>query len=407
MAKPVDLYLVRHGATYSNNKALVVGGGGSAPLSPIGRQQAKLVGLSLRDTEFEAVYASPLSRATETAELLIGNRQIPIITKEGLRDLFCGRLEGSSGKALREIHGSGASLFNVFGPLEDPDYISPYGAENIYHFVQRFTAELTDICKRHEGCRHPILIVCHSSVCYFLQQHMANAPANVANTSISHVRWADNRFTVVSAGDTGELERGADIAKKIKPLRLSLFGDVSTLFSEKGLLQGHSDSNFSIDGLEQAQHWAMQHSSPPFTAAYASPLNRALTLSDMLLPKGMQAEVLPALSEIFYGERECAPLHSLPPEEAAALLGHGPELLQYPAAEGGESAMHTALRLNDVLREIAEKHEFTEGHIAIFTHNVALHALTALHEGDLVINQAPIRITLLYQGGIFTRLILM
>ena len=63
------LVLVRHGATEWNERGLCLGRK-DIPLSGTGRRQAELLRDALEGERFDAVFASPLARAVETARIL-------------------------------------------------------------------------------------------------------------------------------------------------------------------------------------------------------------------------------------------------------------------------------------------------------------------------------------------------
>lgn len=63
------LVLVRHGATEWNERGLCLGRK-DVPLSATGRRQAELLRDAMRGDRFDAVFASPLARAVETARIL-------------------------------------------------------------------------------------------------------------------------------------------------------------------------------------------------------------------------------------------------------------------------------------------------------------------------------------------------
>ena len=64
------------------------------PLSPAGREQADAVARALEGVAIDAVFASPLRRALETAAPLAGARRLDPVAHEGLRELSFGELEG-------------------------------------------------------------------------------------------------------------------------------------------------------------------------------------------------------------------------------------------------------------------------------------------------------------------------
>jgi len=66
-----ELYLVRHGET-DWNRARRIQGTTDIPLNATGREQAATTGRMLRRRGWDGIYASPLSRALETARIIAG-----------------------------------------------------------------------------------------------------------------------------------------------------------------------------------------------------------------------------------------------------------------------------------------------------------------------------------------------
>ncbi len=64
-----DLYLVRHGET-EWNRLRRIQGLTDIPLNDTGREQARRTGMLLTRRPIARVYASPLGRARETAEII-------------------------------------------------------------------------------------------------------------------------------------------------------------------------------------------------------------------------------------------------------------------------------------------------------------------------------------------------
>lgn len=71
-----ELYLVRHGETDWNRQRRIQGLT-DIPLNETGRAQARDTGMLLARRRWDAVYASPLSRARETAEIIAGELGLP------------------------------------------------------------------------------------------------------------------------------------------------------------------------------------------------------------------------------------------------------------------------------------------------------------------------------------------
>lgn len=80
----MEIYIVRHGETVWNKKKLLQGRT-DIELSDKGRELARITGENLRDTHFDMVFSSPLKRAYETASLIVGGRDIPIVKNDLIR----------------------------------------------------------------------------------------------------------------------------------------------------------------------------------------------------------------------------------------------------------------------------------------------------------------------------------
>ena len=87
------ILLIRHGSTEWNEKRLAQGHA-DIPLNDRGRREAKETAASLSDMDIDAVYASDLSRAVETARPLADARDVLITTDPDLREIDQGVWEG-------------------------------------------------------------------------------------------------------------------------------------------------------------------------------------------------------------------------------------------------------------------------------------------------------------------------
>lgn len=94
------LILVRHGETEHNRGQLTLGRF-DAPLNERGRAQAAAVAASFR-TPPDAVYASPLARAMETAALIRAHTGIAVRPESDLIEMDVGEMEHLTGAELRE-----------------------------------------------------------------------------------------------------------------------------------------------------------------------------------------------------------------------------------------------------------------------------------------------------------------
>ncbi len=93
-----QIHIVRHGETEWSRSGQHTGRT-DIPLTDVGRRQAVELGSRLRDHPFALVLTSPLSRATETAELAGFDRALP---DDDLMEWDYGDLEGRTTDEIRE-----------------------------------------------------------------------------------------------------------------------------------------------------------------------------------------------------------------------------------------------------------------------------------------------------------------
>lgn len=87
------VYLIRHGETEWNAEQRLQGEQ-DIPLNSKGKEQAANLREKLFHIPFSAAYSSDLSRAHETAEIILNEREIPITTSPSLRETKLGPWEG-------------------------------------------------------------------------------------------------------------------------------------------------------------------------------------------------------------------------------------------------------------------------------------------------------------------------
>ena len=87
------LLVARHGETDWNREGRWQGWA-DPPLNDTGRAQARRLAEELRETAFDAVYASDLRRAFETAEILAAPHAVPVVADAGLREIDIGSWSG-------------------------------------------------------------------------------------------------------------------------------------------------------------------------------------------------------------------------------------------------------------------------------------------------------------------------
>jgi broad specificity phosphatase PhoE len=149
------LYLIRHGATQLTAEDRF-SGAENVFLSEEGRAQVERLALRLAEDDIAAVYASPLDRTMETARVLAGPHQLPVIPREGLQEIHHGHWEGMSRK---EVETSFPDEYTAWE--EDPFIFAPQGGESGISVLARALPVVREIVVSHTDKN--ILVISHKA----------------------------------------------------------------------------------------------------------------------------------------------------------------------------------------------------------------------------------------------------
>lgn len=156
----MEIYIVRHGETIWNKEKRLQGTS-DIELNEEGRRLAKETGKNLWNVKFDAVYASSLKRAYQTAELIMLGRQIPVIRDDRIREIGFGVLEG---KIMEQMTETEKICINQF--FNRPEvYIPADGGERMEDAVKRATDFMQDKIEplEQEGAER-VMIVAHGAI---------------------------------------------------------------------------------------------------------------------------------------------------------------------------------------------------------------------------------------------------
>ncbi len=88
------IYFARHGESEANVLRIISNRDLPHHLTALGRQQAAQLAEQLAGVGLSGLYASPVPRAQQTAEILSARLGLPVVTTPALREYDCGELEG-------------------------------------------------------------------------------------------------------------------------------------------------------------------------------------------------------------------------------------------------------------------------------------------------------------------------
>lgn len=171
------------------------------PLSDLGRRQAQALAERLRSDSIDALVASDMARASQTAQIVSQTLGLPVVQSALLRErnfgLWCGQTYEQVG-------------FDPFDESRDP----PAG-ESAAQFRARVAQALAWVMTQRSGCTGPLAVISHGLVIREFVR-LASVEPDV-----------QRRFGGLSAGQLASHPALANTAVSIfsatMPLRLSLF----------------------------------------------------------------------------------------------------------------------------------------------------------------------------------------
>ncbi len=149
----IELILVRHGETEANSEPTALGSTDLA-LSDRGRMQALSLARLFKTEKIDALYASPLLRTMETAEILGEKHELFIEPVLDLCERDFGIWETLPVRVIRERYPEDYAAWQQ----DKAGYKIPEG-ESAYEAYLRNTAAIESILKRHEAGK--IVVVTH------------------------------------------------------------------------------------------------------------------------------------------------------------------------------------------------------------------------------------------------------
>ena len=193
------LYLVRHGATPSNEEKprRLQGCGVNGSLSPRGEKQAEQVGEFLSAVPLDAVFCSPLKRARETALRIASRQNLDTSVVEQLREVNVGRWERLDWGTISEQFPEDYQRF-----IEDSARYGYAGGESFTDVVNRVGPVFEELLTENVGKR--IAIVAHSVVNRTWLSTLLEMPLRMArelpqdNCCVNIIRYRDGQTKLLT-----------------------------------------------------------------------------------------------------------------------------------------------------------------------------------------------------------------
>ncbi|WP_413458759.1 histidine phosphatase family protein [Herbaspirillum huttiense] len=204
-----DILLIRHGETDWNvDKRLQ--GHIDIGLNEAGQRQVLALGEALAGEGIDAVFASDLQRARDTAQAVAGPAGLTVQIDAGLRERCYGGFEGLRHTEIEALYPEAYRQWKA----REPDFRYPAGeriAETMREFYERSVAAVQRVLA--SGRYRKVAIVTHGGVLECVH-HWASQTSfaqprtfDIFNASVNRLHWDGERAHIRSWGEIGHLQR--------------------------------------------------------------------------------------------------------------------------------------------------------------------------------------------------------
>lgn len=197
----MKLYLIRHGETDYNKKKKNQGRT-DIPLNEYGRELARKTAEGMAEISFDQCFCSPLKRARETAELILGNRDVQVQIDDRLIEISFGIYEGRCWDPAswdEEMPRDFQCFFD-----EPGRYQAPENGESLEALKERTGAFFQELCAREDCQDSTILISTHGAALSAILANIKNLPIDQfwgegcsRNCGVTIVEVQDGQATIL------------------------------------------------------------------------------------------------------------------------------------------------------------------------------------------------------------------
>jgi broad specificity phosphatase PhoE len=213
--------MVRHGATVLSAEDRFAGATDVA-LSDEGREQTRRLAQRLSGEKIGAIFASPLGRTVETAQILAKPHKLEVQTRDGLREISHGRWEQLTRREVEERFPEEAAEWE-----KDPYTFAPVGGESGLAVTARALPVLIDLVRKHPA--QNIIVVSHKATIRLLLSSLLGFDPRRYRDSLDQKPAALNivdfrdpvRSRLTLFNDTSHYDKGGEAIPEVPGAQLS------------------------------------------------------------------------------------------------------------------------------------------------------------------------------------------
>ena len=350
------LIFVRHGMSSFNKEGRIQGRNDLSILTREGRLQAESAGKIISSIPIDAIYSSPLQRASETTKIIVKEHQrdLQVIYTNDLLEVDLGPWSGLTKDDLKKQYPEELTIWG-----KEPKDLS-ITRENgtkfqpIKELLIQAETFLKSLFNIYSNSNKTILIVAHNAILRCLILKLIDEPPKgfrrlkLDNTSISICNiefnnWKDRQVQIECLNNIAHLQ--PKIPKKSSKKRIILVRHGETDWNKEGRFQGQIDIPLNANGKSQALAASEFLKNISLQKAFSSSLSRPIETAEIILKEHSEVEISlkESLIEIGHGKWE-GKLESEIKAEWPDLLNtwkNLPEKVQMP---GGENIKEVSTR---------------------------------------------------------------
>jgi broad specificity phosphatase PhoE len=156
----MKIYFVRHGESQANTLHIISNHDLDHPLTEKGCAQVKQVSAVLKSRPIERIYASPVPRAVQTAQIHSEILGLPYEIVDGLREYDLGEFEGRGDDEAWAVL---AHYWQSWMQGLERDQCPP-GGETYYDIERRFGGFIEGLIRQFGGTQAEVLCIAHGGI---------------------------------------------------------------------------------------------------------------------------------------------------------------------------------------------------------------------------------------------------
>ena len=311
------LIFVRHGLSSFNKEGRIQGRNDLSTLTEEGKLQAEEAGKIISSIPIDAIYSSPLQRASETTKIIINQHQskLQATYTDDLLEVDLGPWSGLTKNELKSLYPEKLTIWE-----KEPKELSLNREDGTkFQPIKEllFQAEnfLKSLSKTYSDSNKTILIVAHNAILRCLVLKLINEPSKgfrrlkLDNTSISIFNiefnnWKDRQVQIECLNNIAHLQ--PSIPKKSSTKRIILVRHGETDWNKQGRFQGQIDIPLNQNGKAQALAASEFLKTISIQKAFSSSLSRPRETAQIILKEhpGIDISLKDNLKEIGHGKWE-------------------------------------------------------------------------------------------------------